>query len=80
MDTQPAPLTTKRYKALLQVDDGLPDEFLIYCPACKALDVIRFDRDTPIPTRKFRKRAGRFYHDCGTRIPCRLHVMRRRPS
>lgn len=77
MPTQLAHPRKKHYEAMLRVDDGFPEELLIFCPTCKALDVIRFDRQTPIPTRKFAQRAGRVYHDCGSTQPCRLHMMRR---
>ena len=77
MPTQLSHRRKKHYEAMLRVDDGFPEELLIFCPACKALDVIRFDRQTPIPTRKFAQRAGRVYHDCGSTEPCRLHMMRR---
>ena len=80
MTTTLAGPAARHYKALLRVDDGLPEELLISCPSCKALDVIRFDHEIPIPSRKFTHRAGRFYHDCGSRTPCRLHIMRRGAS
>jgi hypothetical protein len=77
MPTKLARPRKKHYKAMLRVDDGIPEEMLIFCPACKALDVIRFDHQNPIPTRKFSQRSGRVYHDCGSKEPCRLHMMRR---
>ena len=30
-------------------------------------------RGADTPSRKFRQRDGRVYHDCGSELPCRLH-------
>ena len=75
MTTQVAQPRRKFHKALLRVDDGWPEELLVSCPNCKALDVIRFADNRIIPTRKFFQRAGRVYHDCGSPTPCRFHVL-----
>jgi hypothetical protein len=60
-------------RALWRVNDMIPRELLAFCPACKALDVLRFTGSEMVPTRKFEQRRGRVYHSCGSRLPCRLH-------
>ncbi len=72
------PVRSKRnsQKALWHVESQWPRDLLIFCPACKALEVLRFSGSQMIPTRKFTQRAGNVYHDCGTHLPCRLHVSR----
>jgi hypothetical protein len=80
MTTQIRSQRRKSRTALLHVDDMMPREALIFCPACKALDVIRFSGETWIPTRKFRQQPGGFFHDCGSAVPCRLHVSGGRAS
>jgi hypothetical protein len=60
-------------KALWQVIDTIPDEVLVFCPACKALDVVRFNGQNLIPTRKFTQQDNKVFHACGTETPCRLH-------
>jgi hypothetical protein len=75
MTTQVAQPRRKLHKALLRVDNGSPEELLVSCPSCKALDVIRLVDNSIIPTRKFFQKAGRVYHDCGSPSPCRFHVL-----
>jgi hypothetical protein len=66
------PLAKKR-RALLPVEEMLPEEILAFCPACKTLEVIRFSREGLIATRKFAQRADKVYHCCGSSAACRLH-------
>jgi len=60
-------------RALWRVNDMLPNELLVFCPACKALEIVRFSGREMIPTRKFVQKANRVYHTCGSHVPCRLH-------
>jgi hypothetical protein len=73
MTTQTKPPRKRARKSLWRVEDMTPQELLIFCPGCKALDVIRFSGQEWIPSRKFRWKSGRFFHDCGSVAPCRLH-------
>ena len=66
------PLAKKR-RALLPVEEMLPEEILAFCPACKTLEVIRFGREGLIATRKFAQRADKVCHCCGSSAACRLH-------
>jgi hypothetical protein len=51
----------------------LPErELVVFCPGCKALEVLWFANGHLIPTRKFIQIDGRVYHDCGFGEPCRL--------
>jgi hypothetical protein len=63
--------TTK--KILWQVTESIPDEVLVFCPSCKALDVVRFSGQGMIPTRKFTQQKDKVFHTCGSLIPCRFH-------
>ncbi len=47
-------------------------ELLALCPACKALEVMRFSGPLMVPTRKFAQKADGVYHSCGAGVPCRL--------
>ena len=60
-------------KVLWQVTDSIPDEVLVFCPSCKALDVVRFSGQGMIPTRKFTQQNDKVFHTCGSVIPCRFH-------
>ncbi len=60
-------------KSLWNVTNSIPDEMLIFCPSCKALDVVRFSGQQIIPTRKFIQHDDKVFHTCGSNIPCRLH-------
>ena len=73
MTIRTRPPRKRSRKPLWHVDDLTPRELLIFCPGCKALDVIRFSGQEWIPTRKFTQRSGSFFHDCGSAVPCRLH-------
>jgi len=54
-------------------DSLMPEELLIFCPACKALEVVQFSGHALIPTRKFAQKEDKVYHTCGSHVACRLH-------
>ena len=49
------------------------DEVIVVCPKCKTLETLWFSAGLLVPTRKFRQRGGRVYHDCGTTEPCTFY-------
>ena len=62
------PRTSKRI-----TDMPLPEqELVVFCPGCKALEVLWFSNGYLTPTRKFYQADSRVYHDCGFGEPCRL--------
>lgn len=62
-------------KALWRVEPAVPNEVLIFCPGCKALEVVRFTGEGMIPTRRFTQEMDKVYHACGSGVPCRLHTL-----
>ena len=60
-------------KSLWHIDKDAPTEMMVFCPSCKALEIVRFEGRSLVPTRKFTQRAGRVYHSCETKLPCRVH-------
>ncbi len=59
--------------------DPEQNEALAYCPACKALEVMRFSGNVMTPTRNFAQKPDGVYHSCGTGVPCRLFRAGTRP-
>ena len=49
------------------------DEVVVFCPGCKAIQTVQLSGKQLIPTRKFNQVGPYIYHDCGSRLPCRLY-------
>jgi hypothetical protein len=50
------------------------NEFMALCPGCGTLETVWLTEDgLLVPTRKFRQKGTRLYHDCGTNRPCFLY-------
>lgn len=49
-----------------------PRDVFAQCPKCKTVETLQFVGDRLTPSRKFRQRDGRVYHDCGSDEPCLL--------
>jgi hypothetical protein len=54
-------------------DSATPEELVVFCPACKAIQTVYFTLEMMMPTRKFRQENGQVYHDCGSTLPCRVY-------
>lgn len=67
---------TNRSIAQTIISPGITD-CLAYCPHCKAMQTVQFQRESLIPTRKFHEAAGRVWHDCGSPLACGLITMSR---
>ena len=50
------------------------DEFMIFCPACKAFETVWFNDGKLNQNRKFTQFGSHIYHDCGSNAPCRLYM------
>ena len=48
-------------------------EIVVFCPVCKALEVLSFNDGWLMETRKFTQIGDGVYHDCGSSEPCRLY-------
>lgn len=51
-----------------------PEEAMVFCPSCKALQTVWISEGTLMPIRKFNQVGSRIYHDCGSSQPCRLYL------
>ena len=49
------------------------DEVIVVCPKCKTLETLWLSAGFLIPTRKFRQRGNKVYHDCGSMEPCSFY-------
>jgi hypothetical protein len=50
-----------------------PRDVMVQCPGCKTVETLQFDQDVLTPSRKFKQRDGKVFHDCGCVAPCHLH-------
>jgi hypothetical protein len=48
-------------------------EAMVVCPQCKAIQEIWIQDGMLLPTRKFRQIGNNIYHDCGSKLPCRVY-------
>jgi hypothetical protein len=48
-------------------------EAMVVCPQCKAIQEIWIQDGILLPTRKFRQIGNNIYHDCGSKLPCRVY-------
>ncbi len=48
-------------------------EFMVFCPGCKALEMLSFNNGWLMQTRKFNQMGEQVFHDCGTVEPCRVY-------
>ena len=71
----PEPRRHPRRKAAWHPGNSMPDELLAFCPACKALEVMRFSGESPALTPRFVEKSGEVYHACGSDVPCRLYSL-----
>ncbi len=49
------------------------NEFIIFCPKCKAFETVCLIENMLVPTKKFSQVGARIYHDCGSKEPCCLY-------
>ena len=49
------------------------EEVVVFCPKCKAMQSVQISGKHLLPTRKFIQVGPYIYHDCGSKIPCRLY-------
>jgi hypothetical protein len=49
------------------------EEVMVVCPRCKAMQSVQISGKQLLPTRKFTQVGPYIYHDCGSKIPCRLY-------
>ena len=49
------------------------DDIVVFCPGCKAMQSVQISDKHLLPTRKFTQVGPFIYHDCGSKIPCRLY-------
>ena len=63
---------TKKRQVVWHPENRVPDELLVFCPSCKALEVNRFRGEVLVNTQKFVQKPEGIYHSCGSGIPCRL--------
>ena len=68
IETQPFP------QAIIEGDNRLSKEVMVFCPSCKAFETIWFTKGTLNNTRKFTQYGNHVYHDCGSNEPCRLYI------
>ena len=76
MDTPMVTLMVKKAKpsTIMVADYEDAEEFMAFCPSCKALQTVWFNNSTLVLTRKFTQDGTRVYHDCGSMQPC--HIFR----
>ena len=48
-------------------------ECVVQCPKCKTMETVEIVGSRLLPCRKFYKKDGNIYHDCGSDRPCHLH-------
>lgn len=48
-------------------------ELVVFCPGCKTLETLWFNKGWLIQTCKFNQQGEQVFHDCGTAQPCRLY-------
>ena len=49
-----------------------PEEVMVFCPGCKALQTVWLSDNALMPTIKYTQSENHIYHSCGTTQPCRL--------
>ncbi len=55
----------------------LVGEFLVQCPACRALESLDFEHRKLLSNRKYHQNQDdKVYHDCGTERPCLVYSLR----
>ena len=49
------------------------NEFIIFCPECRAFETVCLVEDMLVPTKKYIQVGARIFHDCGANEPCYLY-------
>jgi len=58
-------------------ENSEPEEVMAYCPGCKALQTIWLTGETLMTTSRFTQQGNLVFHNCGSRVPCRLYYDRK---
>lgn len=49
-----------------------PRDAVAQCPNCKTMETVQFLGGELMRSRKFFQKDGKVYHDCGSKLPCRI--------
>ena len=49
-----------------------PRDAVVQCPNCKTIETLQFVGGRLMRSRKFFESDGKVYHDCGSKLPCRI--------
>ena len=49
-----------------------PRDAVVQCPNCKTIETLQFVGGRLTRSRKFFEADGKVYHDCGSKLPCRI--------
>ncbi len=49
-----------------------PRDMVVQCPNCKTIETLQFAGGKLMRCRKFFESDGKVYHDCGSKLPCRI--------
>ncbi len=49
-----------------------PRDAVAQCPNCKTIETLQFQGAKLMRSRKFFQSDGKVYHDCGSKLPCRI--------
>ena len=60
-------------RALWVVNDRIARDIVAFCPTCKAMETVSITSQGVVASRKFVEKGGSVFHDCGSKVPCRLY-------
>ncbi len=67
-------LTREKTPTAINLDNVIKvGEAIAFCPHCKALQTVWISENGLLTTRKFYQKGNQVYHDCGSKVPCRLY-------
>jgi hypothetical protein len=62
-----------QFKAMWVVNDGITRDIVAFCPTCKAMETVSITAEGMVGGRKFTQKDSSVFHDCGSKVPCRLY-------